>query len=80
MFNNQKKESFILNLLFQCPSCGGSQYRTSSYDVRESNPHGAVCIFCKSAMQVSAHRPLNATFSGFSPLAQQALPSSQPRC
>ncbi|HEY3983804.1 MAG TPA: hypothetical protein VGM55_07520 [Cedecea sp.] len=70
----------MLNLTFQCPSCGGSQYRTSSYDVRESNPHGAVCIFCKSVMQVSAHRPSNATFSDFTLLAQQALPLSQPRC
>ncbi|WP_126358411.1 cold shock small protein YmcF [Cedecea lapagei] len=70
----------MLNLQFQCPSCGGSQYRTSPYDVRESNPHGAVCIFCKSAMQVSAHRPLNVTFAGFNPLAQQPLASSQPCC
>ncbi|MVT05012.1 cold-shock protein [Enterobacter sp. 10-1] len=35
---------------FRCPCCHGSQYRTSNYDVSESNPFGAKCIFCKSSM------------------------------
>ncbi|MEW5560299.1 cold-shock protein [Enterobacter asburiae] len=35
---------------FRCPCCHGSQYRTSAFDVTKSNPHGAKCIFCKSAM------------------------------
>ncbi|MGK7246037.1 cold shock small protein YmcF [Buttiauxella agrestis] len=46
-------------LSFKCPSCGGSQYRTSPYDVRETNPYGAVCIFCKSGMHL-LHRPMSA--------------------
>ncbi|WP_435955990.1 cold shock small protein YmcF [Dryocola sp. BD626] len=46
-------------LTFKCPSCGGSQYRTSPYDVRETNPHGAVCIFCKAGMH-ALHRPMSA--------------------
>lgn len=35
---------------FRCPCCHGSQYRVSVFDVTENNPHGAKCIFCKSAM------------------------------
>ncbi|WJD47681.1 MULTISPECIES: cold shock small protein YmcF [unclassified Enterobacter] len=35
---------------FTCPRCHGSQYRTSPFDMTESNPYGAKCIFCKSAM------------------------------
>ncbi|WP_072133227.1 cold-shock protein [Winslowiella iniecta] len=44
---------FILNLKFKCPCCHGHQYRSSLYDVSPKNPHGAVCIFCKSGMTVS---------------------------
>ena len=40
----------INNIHFRCPCCHGSQYRTSNYDVSESNPFGAKCIFCKSSM------------------------------
>ncbi|MFH8134667.1 cold-shock protein [Pantoea osteomyelitidis] len=43
----------ILNLKFQCPGCLGHQYRLSLFDVTHKNPHGAVCIFCKSIMHVS---------------------------
>ncbi|MGK0600362.1 cold shock small protein YmcF [Yokenella regensburgei] len=35
---------------FRCPCCHGSQYRTSHFDISESNPFGAKCIFCKSSM------------------------------
>ncbi|WP_439213108.1 cold shock small protein YmcF [Duffyella gerundensis] len=40
-------------LNFKCPSCSGHQYRLSSFDVTTKNPHGAVCIFCKSVMHAS---------------------------
>ncbi|MGQ5464451.1 cold shock small protein YmcF [Proteus mirabilis] len=39
-----------IRLYFKCPSCRGSQYRTSQFDVTVNNPHGAKCIFCKSVM------------------------------
>ncbi|WP_227741509.1 MULTISPECIES: hypothetical protein [Pantoea] len=35
---------------FRCPCCQSSQYRVSAFDQSKSNPHGAKCIFCKSAM------------------------------
>ncbi|WP_072009057.1 cold shock small protein YmcF [Yokenella regensburgei] len=35
---------------FRCPCCHGSQYRTSHFDISDSNPFGAKCIFCKSSM------------------------------
>nr|WP_312240554.1 cold-shock protein [Pantoea sp.] len=44
---------FILTLSFKCPGCLGHQYRLSLHNVTHKNPHGAVCIFCKSAMNVS---------------------------
>ncbi|WP_261388113.1 cold shock small protein YmcF [Candidatus Pantoea soli] len=34
----------------RCPNCQGSQYRRSVFDISISNPLGAKCIFCKSAM------------------------------
>ncbi|WP_330998788.1 cold shock small protein YmcF [Intestinirhabdus alba] len=40
---------------FRCPCCHGSQYRTSTFDVTESNPFGAKCIFCKSPMITFDH-------------------------
>ncbi|WP_419470641.1 hypothetical protein [Duffyella gerundensis] len=43
----------IIILNFKCPSCSGHQYRLSSFDVTTKNPHGAVCIFCKSVMHAS---------------------------
>ncbi|MGL4725506.1 MAG: cold-shock protein [Scandinavium sp.] len=51
---------------FRCPCCHGLQYRTSSFDVSEKNPHGAKCIFCKSAMVTfdniyTWHRPVSAS-------------------
>ncbi|WP_130835137.1 cold shock small protein YmcF [[Erwinia] mediterraneensis] len=44
---------FILNVKFKCPCCHGHQYRLSVFDVSRNNPHGAVCIFCKSVMKAS---------------------------
>ncbi len=35
---------------FKCPECQGCQYRQSLFDIRQANPYGAVCIFCKSSM------------------------------
>ncbi|WP_455863884.1 cold shock small protein YmcF [Pantoea agglomerans] len=40
-------------LKYQCPSCCGSQFRFSMHNVTSKNPHGALCIFCKSIMTVS---------------------------
>ncbi|WP_420883167.1 cold-shock protein [Winslowiella toletana] len=39
---------------FKCPCCHGQQYRLSLFDVNSKNPHGAVCIFCKSGMTASS--------------------------
>ncbi|MCI1034256.1 hypothetical protein EDF75_2448 [Raoultella sp. BIGb0149] len=53
---------------FRCPCCHGSQYRTSNYDVSESNPFGAKCIFCKSSMitfdNIAPYISAKATVSG----------------
>ncbi|WP_143806316.1 cold shock small protein YmcF [Pantoea latae] len=38
---------------FRCPSCQSSQYRVSAFDQCKSNPYGAKCIFCKSAMVIT---------------------------
>ncbi|WP_318366115.1 hypothetical protein [Enterobacter sp.] len=44
-----------VSMHFTCPRCHGSQYRTSHFDVTESNPFGAKCIFCKSVMVARMH-------------------------
>ncbi|WP_128177978.1 MULTISPECIES: cold shock small protein YmcF [Erwiniaceae] len=46
----------MLTLKFKCPCCHGNQYRLSRFDSSAKNPHGAVCIFCKSGMIVH-HQP-----------------------
>ncbi|XWJ93637.1 cold-shock protein [Phytobacter ursingii] len=38
------------NIYLRCPKCHGSQYRLSHFDVTETNPYGAKCIFCKTVM------------------------------
>nr|WP_313383058.1 hypothetical protein [Pantoea sp.] len=35
---------------FRCPGCQRSQHPVSAFDRCNSNPYGATCIFCKSAM------------------------------
>ncbi|WP_437887236.1 cold shock small protein YmcF [Phytobacter sp. V91] len=39
-----------MTMHLRCPTCHGSQFRSSPFDVSENNPHGAKCIFCKSNM------------------------------
>ncbi|MGE9551962.1 cold-shock protein [Erwinia amylovora] len=46
---------YITRLKYQCPACSGSQFRFSLHSVTAKNPHGAVCIFCKTIMKVSYH-------------------------
>ncbi|WP_422645789.1 cold-shock protein [[Pantoea] beijingensis] len=53
---DKKRRFFILTLKFKCPCCHGNQYRLSRFDSSAKNPHGAVCIFCKSGMIVH-HQP-----------------------
>ncbi|WP_425435734.1 cold-shock protein [Pantoea rwandensis] len=40
----------LFTQFMKCPQCQGSQYRKSVFDVSQKNPHGAICIFCKSMM------------------------------
>ncbi|EOV9542408.1 cold-shock protein [Cronobacter sakazakii] len=52
MWWRSKDNMIAAGLHFRCPACHGSQYHTSRFDVTDKNPHGAKCIFCKSAMLV----------------------------
>ena len=45
----------ISTIHFRCPCCHGSQYRTSIFEKKKKNPHGAKCIFCKSSMTTLDH-------------------------
>ncbi|WP_412778997.1 hypothetical protein [Morganella psychrotolerans] len=51
----RSKYTMMINFCFKCPCCSGSQYRTSQFDISLSNPRGAKCIFCKTAMKVEAN-------------------------
>ncbi|MEN0581240.1 cold-shock protein [Phytobacter palmae] len=46
------------NIHLRCPKCHGSQYRVSHFDVTETNPYGAKCIFCKNIMVTNEHYSL----------------------
>ncbi|WP_456119816.1 cold shock small protein YmcF [Winslowiella arboricola] len=54
-----KTKVFIITIKFKCPCCHGQQYRLSLFDVTSKNPHGAVCIFCKSGMTASSQAANN---------------------
>ncbi|WP_420845704.1 cold shock small protein YmcF [Mixta theicola] len=47
----------MLTIKYRCSRCQGHQCRISLFDVSIRNPHGAICIFCKSPMLVSYLTP-----------------------